>query len=190
MDYAVGILLGLGLAASCGFRVFVPLLVSSTASLMGYIKFSGGYEWMGSWPAFVVFASATVIEIGAYYIPLIDNILDTIAIPLAAIGGTLLSLSFIADMNPMVQWTLSIIIGGGTAALIKTGASAARLKSTVFSAGFANWIVATIENITSFVFSILTVLIPVVMGIFALGILSFFSYKLLNRKRRIQKNEK
>ena len=185
MDYAAGILLGLGLAASCGFRVFIPLLVSSTASLMGYLEFSAGYEWMGSWPAFAVFASATIAEIGAYYIPWIDNILDTIAIPLASIAGTLLSLSFVTGMDPLFQWTLSIIVGGGSAALIKTGASAARLKSSIFSAGFANWIIATIENITSFIFSVLTVLIPVVMGIFAICTLIYFSYKLLNRKKKV-----
>jgi hypothetical protein len=73
LDYAVGILLGLGLAASCGFRVFVPLLISNVASLTGYINFGTGYEWMGTWPAFIIFVTATVIEISAYYVPWLDN---------------------------------------------------------------------------------------------------------------------
>jgi hypothetical protein len=186
LDYAVGILLGLGLAASCGFRVFVPLLVSNVASLSGFISFGSGYEWMGSWPAFAVFFSAAVLEVGAYYIPWLDNVLDTIAVPLAAVSGTLLTVSFIADMNPMVQWTLGIIVGGGSAALIKTGASAARLKSSAFTAGFANWIIATIENFTSFVFSVLTILIPIVMGIIACVTIFYFGYRVFNRKKKLK----
>jgi len=187
VDYAVGILLGLGLAASCGFRVFVPLLVSNIASHLGYIHFGTGYEWMASWPAFAVFISATILEICAYYIPWLDNILDTIAIPLASVAGTLLSVSFIAGMDPMVQWTLGIILGGGGAVLIKTGSSVARLKSSAFTAGFANWIIATLENLSSFILSALTVLIPVVMGILALGIITYFGLRVFKKRKIFKK---
>ena len=183
MDIAIGICLGLGLAASSGFRVFVPLLAANIASLAGIVHLTSGFEWMGSWPAFAVFLSATVIEIGAYYIPWLDNALDTIAIPLAAIAGTLLSVAFFTDLPPMVQWTLGIILGGGSAAVIKTGASMARLKSSVFTAGWANWIVATFEHIASIIMSVLTILIPIVMGVLALGVLGYFAYRLTLKKK-------
>lgn len=184
MDIAIGICLGLGLAASCGFRVFVPLLISNIASMAGIVHIGGGFEWMGSWPAFAIFLTATVAEIGAYYIPVLDNALDTVSIPLATIAGTLLSVTFITDVPPMVQWTLGIIVGGGSAAVIKTGASMARLKSTAFTAGLANWIIATIEHIASIVMSVLTILIPIVMGIFALGVLGYFAFRLTAKKKR------
>lgn len=188
MDIAIGICLGLGLAASCGFRVFVPLLISNIASMTGIVNIGGGFEWMGSWPAFAIFLTATVAEIGAYYIPVLDNALDTISVPLATIAGTLLSVTFITDVPPMVQWTLGIIVGGGSAAVIKSGASMARLKSTAFTAGWANWLIATIEHVTSFVMSILTVLLPVVMGVIALGVLGFFGWRLTAKKPRPKKN--
>lgn len=182
MDIAIGICLGLGLAASCGFRVFVPLLISNIASMTGIVNIGGGFEWMGSWPAFAIFLTATVAEIGAYYIPVLDNALDTISVPLATIAGTLLSVTFITDVPPMVQWTLGIIVGGGSAAVIKSGASMARLKSTAFTAGWANWLIATFEHVTSFVMSVLTVLLPVVMGVIALGVLGFFGWRLAVRR--------
>lgn len=183
MDIAIGILLGLGLAASCGFRVFVPLLVTNIASHIGYVNLTGGWDWMGSWPAFAVFLTATAVEIGAYYIPWLDNALDSIAIPLSAVAGTLLSVSFFTGLPPMVQWTLGIIVGGGSAAVIKTGTGVARLKSSVFTAGWANWIIATFEHIASFVMSIMTILIPVVMGIVAIIILGFFSIRMLTKRK-------
>lgn len=184
MDIAIGICLGLGLAASCGFRVFVPLLISNIASMTGIVNLGGGFEWMGSWPAFAIFLTATIAEIGAYYIPVIDNALDTISVPLAAVAGTLLSVTFITDVPPMVQWTLGIIVGGGSAAVIKSGASMARLKSTAFTAGWANWIIATFEHVTSFVMSVLTVLLPIVMGVIALGVLGFFGWRLVKKKNQ------
>ena len=84
----------------------------------------------------------------------------------------------------MVHWTLGIILGGGSAALIKAGASVARLKSSALTAGFANWIVATLENISSFILSVLTILIPVVMGIFALVIISYFGFRVFKKKEK------
>ncbi len=182
MDIAIGICLGLGLAASCGFRVFVPLLISNIASMTGVVNIGGGFEWMGSWPAFAIFLTATAAEVGAYYIPVLDNALDTISVPLAAIAGTLLSVTFITDVPPMVQWTLGIIVGGGSAAVIKSGASMARLKSTAFTAGWANWLIATFEHVTSFVMSVLTVLLPIVMGVIALCILGFFGWRVAVRQ--------
>jgi len=182
MEYAIGICLGMGLAASAGFRVFVPLLAANVSSMLGWVHLSHSFEWMGTWVSFAVFLSATVIEIGAYYIPWLDNALDTITIPLAAIAGTLLAVTFMAELPPVVQWTLGIIAGGGSAAVIKTGASMARLKSSLFTAGWANWIIATFEHIASIVMSVLTILIPILMGIFAVFILIFFAFRLSKRQ--------
>lgn len=162
MDIALGILLGIGLSASCGFRVFIPMLVTNIASLLGYLDLSPGFEWMGSWVAFAAFTVASVVEIGAYYIPWLDNFLDTISGPLAMIAGTILTASFLTEVNPLLQWVLGIIVGGGTAGIVKVGASAARLTSTTTTGGAANAVVSTSENILSVVISILSFIIPII----------------------------
>lgn len=191
MDIAIGVFLGLGLAASCGFRVFVPLLITNIGSLFGWVNLSHGFEWMGSWPAFAIFLTATIAEIGAYYIPWLDNILDTVSVPLATAAGTLLSVSFMTELPPMVQWTLGIIVGGGTAAIIKTAAGATRLGSSASTGGFTNWIVATVEHIASFVMSILSYLLPFIMGFVAVGIFAYSIYRinLWRKRRRIHPSE-
>ncbi len=183
MEYAVGILLGLGLSASCGFRVFVPLLITNIASLLGLTHYSAGFEWMGSWPAFALFTTATIVEVGGYYVPWIDNVLDTIAVPLSAIAGTLLTASFITGMSPMIHWVLAIIVGGGAAGVVSAGTGVLRLGSSAATGGLGNPILATIENFASFVMSVLSMLVPFIMGIFTLGMLVFFSIKLVNRKK-------
>lgn len=184
MEIAAGILLGIGLAASSGFRVFVPLLVTSIASLLGYLQLSPGFEWMGSWIAFSAFLAATIVEIGAYYVPWLDNALDTISGPLAMIAGTVLTASFLTDVSPLLQWTLGIIVGGGTAGIVKVGASAARLTSSATTGGLGNSVVATSENVMSVIMSVLAFLIPVITAFVVILIIFYLIRKFSELKKK------
>ena len=165
------ILLGIGLAASVGFRIFVPLFALSIASYYGIIPLNENWQWVGSSAAMIALGIATVVEIGAYLIPWLDNLLDTIAVPLAAIAGTAVMLSTMADLDPVVTWSLAIIAGGGTATAIKSSTSTARLASTATTGGIANPIVSTVESGTSIVMSVLAFVAPVLAIIFVIVIL-------------------
>ena len=165
------ILLGIGLAASVGFRVFVPLFALSIASFYGIIPLNENWQWVGSTPAMMALGIATLVEIGAYLIPWLDNLLDTIAVPLAAVAGTAVMLSTMADLDPIITWSLAIIAGGGTATAIKSSTSTARLASTATTGGIANPIISTVESGTSIVLSILAFIAPVLAIIFVVIIL-------------------
>ena len=167
----LSIFLGIGLAASVGFRIFVPLLVLSLASFLGFWELNESWQWIGSTTALITLAVATVAEIFAYYIPVVDNLLDTIAVPLAAIAGTAVMASTMMDVSPVVSWSLAIIAGGGTAAAIASTSSVSRLASTTTTAGLANPIVSTIETLTSIVLSIVSVFLPILGAVIVLIIL-------------------
>src|SRR2546425_4190452 len=116
METLLSVCVGIGLSAACGFRVFVPLVVMSIAALTGHLTLARGFEWVGSYPALVAFSVATCVEIAGYYVPWVDNLLDTIATPAAIIAGTLMTASLVTDLSPFLKWTLAIIAGGGGAA--------------------------------------------------------------------------
>src|SRR6266481_5655833 len=143
METVLSICLGVGLSAACGFRVFVPLLIMSIASLSGHLTPAHGFEWIGSYPALVAFSVATGLEIGGYYIPWLDHVLDTIATPAAIIAGILISASMFTDMSPVLRWTLAVIAGGGAAGLVQGGTVVTRALSTSTSGGLANPVVST-----------------------------------------------
>ena len=84
------IALGLALSACAGFRVFIPMLAAAIAGKFNIISL-GDMQWLGSYPAIICFGTAAIYEIAAYYIPFIDNILDTIATPLSVAAGTVLA---------------------------------------------------------------------------------------------------
>ena len=115
METLLALCAGLGLAAACGFRVFVPLLVMSIAVHGGHLQVSQGMSWIGSTPALIAFSIATALEIGGYYVPWVDNFLDTVATPAAIVAGTIVTASMVTDVSPFLRWTLAVIAGGGIA---------------------------------------------------------------------------
>lgn len=188
MDYielAISICLGIGLAAAVGFRVFLPLLVLSLAAYYEIIPLNESWQWAGGLPAIITLGIATIIEVFGYYIPWFDNILDTIAIPLATVAGTAVMVATMSDINPVFTWALAIIAGGGTAAIIKGNTSAIRLTSTATTGGIGNPIVSTVETGTSTVMSLLSVFIAplafVITLLFFFGIYKF--YKKLKKNK-------
>ena len=66
MELALSLLLGIGLASAAGLRIFLPALVASVAVQQGLVTPGEGFAWLGTWPAIVCFAVATVVEVGAY----------------------------------------------------------------------------------------------------------------------------
>ena len=174
MESFLSFLIGVGLSAACGFRVFVPLLVVSIASYTGHLHLSSGFEWMGSTAALVAFATATILEIAAYYVPWVDNLLDTIASPAAVIAGTLITASLVADMSPFLKWTLAVIAGGVVAGLVQGTTVVTRGASSAGTGGLANPILATAELGGSLITSILSLLVPVLVAL-AIGVLLFLA---------------
>ncbi len=185
LDIILSIFLGIGLSAAVGFRVFLPLLALSLAGYYDVIPLNESWQWAGSLTAVLTMVIATIFEIIGYYIPWVDNILDTIAIPLATVAGTAIMVATVVDLSPMVTWALAIIAGGGTAAAISSNTSAIRLTSSTTTAGIANPVVSTVETGTSMLMSVLAIFIPAVA--FVLVLLIFFVlfkfYKKLRKKK-------
>ena len=169
----ISIFLGVGLAASVGFRVFLPLFALSLASYFGVWELNGNWQWIGSIAALITLGVATLAEIFAYFIPWVDNLLDSIAIPLAAIAGTAVMVSTVANLDPVVTWSLAIIAGGGTATAIKGAGASTRLASTATTGGVANPLVSTVETGTAVVVTTASIFAPILAAFLVIAILIF-----------------
>ncbi len=184
MELFISICLGVGLAACSGFRVFIPLLLSNIAIHFGLVSMAHGFEFMGSWAAFAVLASAATLELAGYYIPFVDNLLDTIAIPASVAAGTLLTTSFVHIDNPILHWGLGLMIGGGTAGFVQTSTSLLRLASTKLSGGVANPVIATVENVVAVGLSLLTFWLPIVAIAIVFLLVVWLVKKLISRNKK------
>lgn len=178
MDLFLYLLMGIGLSAASGFKVFVPLLLISAANLSGNLELSREFAWLGSQPAFMVFLTASILEVSAYFIPGLDNLLDNIEGPAAFVAGTVITASFIGEMTPLLRIILSIIAGGGTASAVQFSTASARSASTIFTLGTANSSINIFETITSAVISVLSLVYPYLVIIIILTLSIFFVKKL------------
>lgn len=159
-ELITAVAIGIGLAASAGFRVFVPMLVAAIAAKTGILQLNESFQWLASWPSIIILGTATVVEILAYYIPVVDNLLDTLSTPLAIGAGTLLLTSVLPIDSELMKWITGAAVGGGSAAVVQSGSALTRLTSTKLTAGLGNPVVATAENVAATGTSILALVIP------------------------------
>ena len=162
VDTVASVFAGVALAAACGFRVFVPLLVLSIAATLGAIPLADDFAWLATMPALIALATATIMEIAAYYVPWLDHALDVVATPAAILAGVITTAAVVADLSPVLRWALAIVGGGGVAGAVQSGTVLLRLKSGVMTAGVGNPIVSTGETASSTVTSVLAVVMPVI----------------------------
>ena len=102
-DLTLSVALGIGLAAATGFRLFLPLLILSGAAYTGHASLNEGFAWLGTPTAVIMLGTAAVVEIAAFYIPGVDNLLDTVATPSAVVAGTIVSAAVMTDLPPTDQ---------------------------------------------------------------------------------------
>ncbi len=184
MDLVVSIFIGVGLSAACGFRVFVPMLVMSIAAMSGHYTPAAGFEWVGSYPAVIAFAVATAVEIFGYYLPWVDNLLDTIAFPASVVAGTVCTASAVADVSPLMTWSVAFIAGGGSAAAVQGLTTVVRGTSTATTGGVANPVVSTGEAASSTVLAVLAIVIPVLAFLLVTALLFFSIWGFVRWRRK------
>lgn len=182
MESLLSVCLGLGLSAACGFRVFVPLLLMNLAARAGYLGLSESFEWIGSTPALVAFGVATGLEVGAYYLPWLDNFLDVVASPVAVVAGIVVSASVITGIDPFLKWTLAVIAGGGIAGAVQALTVGTRQVSSLTTAGLGNPLVSTLEMGSSVVLSLVSMVLPLLAAVAVLFFL-IVAYRRLRRRR-------
>lgn len=190
-EIITAVALGIALSASTGFRVFIPMLVASVAAHFNIIPLTESFSWLGSLPAIISFGTAAVVEVLAYYIPFVDNLLDTITTPLAVGAGTLLMTSVLPVDHELMKWIMGFIVGGGAAATMQSGSVLSRFSSSKFTGGTANPVVSTGENVAALGTSITALFIPIVVAIIFILIALVIFFKLFEwRKHKREKKSR
>ena len=186
-DLALSIVLGIALAAATGFRVFLPMLIVSGAAYTGHLQLDSSFAWLGTPAALVMLSVAAVAEVLAYYIPVVDNLLDTLATPAAFVAGTIVSAAVMIDAPPMVKWTAAVIAGGGIAGLTQGMTGILRAHSTVLTGGLGNSIIASAELVGAALISLLALAAPT-LAIALVVLFLIAALRLVRRRFRAAKS--
>jgi hypothetical protein len=173
------IMAGICLSAASGLRVFLPILALGLAARFGWLEVGEQFAWLASEPVLVVVGIAALLEAGAYYIPLVDNLLDILATPAAIGGGTVIVSALLPEMNGMMQWATAATVGGGAAGIVQASTVMARGLSTASSGGLANPLVTTTETAGSLIIIVLALLVPLALGILIIVGLAWLLVRLI-----------
>jgi hypothetical protein len=168
-DVIIALSMGLGLAAASGFRVFLPpflLSIAVRADAVDVNLMDTPFEYFDSNVAVILLGVATVAEFAAYYVPWVDNLLDSIASPAAVVAGSgMTAIVLEGNTDPVIQWSLAIIAGGGVTAIVQGATVVTRGISTTLTAGFANPIVSTGENLASVILALIAMVLPILAAV-------------------------
>ena len=184
MEALLMVLLGIGLSATCGFRVFIPLFGMGLAAQSGHLTLAPEFAWIGEPAALIAFGAAAGLEIAAYYIPWVDNLLDSIASPAAVVAGVIVSAAVMTDMSPVLKWSLALIAGGGAAATVQGITVVVRGASSASTGGAANPVVSTGEAAVAVAGTSLSILSPVVAVVLLALFVSYVGGKILTKMRK------
>jgi hypothetical protein len=182
MDLFLAICVGVTLSAACGFRIFIPPFIMSLAANYGNFPIPRDFAWVGTEMGLMVLAIATIVEVGAYYIPVVDNLLDTIEIPTAiAIGTTIMGATLgMSEIDPILQWLLAAVVGGGAAGTMEGVTVMTRAASTGFTGGLGNPFLSTTEALSAAVLSVLALTAPLLAWVLAIAIVFWAAHKILH----------
>jgi uncharacterized membrane protein len=170
---------GIVLAATCGLRAFLPLLALGLAARYGHVPLTPSMHWLTGDLALIALGAATVVEITADKIPVLDHLLDMFGMavrPLAAVFGSYAVLSgWPHPWGPLVALAL-----GGLALSVQGVKAKTRLGSSVVTLGHANPVISLGEDVLAAIGSVLAVLMPLL----ALTLTAFGLWLLFARGRR------
>lgn len=182
MEYLLAAIVGVGLAAACGLRAFVPVLGLAVAAKAGWVELGPSTAWLGTWPAIAALSLACIAEITGSLVPAVNHVLDALAAPVATVAGGVVmasqlgsvsgfvpglpeGMSGIVAVDPMLTWGAALIAGGGVAAAVHAGSATARASSTAVSGGLLSPVYGVIESATSVVASVMAFVVPVLFAI-------------------------
>ena len=185
-DLAISVVLGVALAAATGFRVFLPMLIVSAAAYTGHLHLDDSFAWLGSPSALIMLSVAAAVEVLAYYVPVIDNLLDIAATPAAFVAGTVVSAAVMTDLPPMVKWTTAIIAGGGVAGVTQGVTGILRAHSTALTGGLGNFVISTGELGGAVLITVLALAAPVA----AIALVVLFLLAAIRLVRRLLRRER
>jgi len=176
----VALIAGVGIAAAAGLRAFLPLFAMGIAHRFGLIGLHEKFEWLSSDVALVALGAATVVEVLADKVPVVDHFLDLAATFLRPIAAALAAYAFLIHWPTPWGQIVALILGAGALAM-HTAKSHVRLGSTVTTAGAANPILSFVEDGAAFALIVAAILAPLAA---VLLLIFLFAWLLRRRKRR------
>jgi hypothetical protein len=165
VDLLQSIALGIALAACAGLRAWLPLFAVGISVRLGVLPLGDSFRFLGSNVALTVFAIATVIELLADKIPVVDHALDALSTFLKPVAGMVLAASVMWTVDdPIVALALGVMVGAPASLVPHTAKATLRGVLSPITAGLAAPVLSVLEDVIAFGLVALAILAPFVVA--------------------------
>jgi hypothetical protein len=175
--------LAIALAACAGLRAWLPLLLAGGLARFGYVELGPSFQFLGSDRALVLFGVATLLEIVADKVPVLDHGLDAISTVLRPAAGSLLAASVLWPIaDPLAALALGVAVGAPSSLVPHAGKSLLRGASTTFTGGLANPLISVLEDVAALVMFVVSVILPLVVALAMIALAAWLTRRALARR--------
>jgi hypothetical protein len=183
-DVLSAVALAIALAACAGLRAWLPLFLAGVLARVGLLQLGSSFHFLSSNRALILFGVASLIEMAADKIPVVDHALDGLSTFLRPLAGALIAASVLGRVSdPLVAVAAGAMVGVPSALVPHAAKSGLRALSTSMTAGLANPFVSFLEDGATVLLVLAAVLIPLVVVAF-LGVLCALVFSRIARRRR------
>ncbi len=165
VDLLQSIALGIALAACAGLRAWLPLFAVGLSVRFGVLPLGDSFRFLGSNTALILFIIATVIELIADKIPVVDHALDVLSTFLKPAAGMVLAASVMWTVDdPIVALALGVMVGAPASMVPHAAKATLRGVLSPITAGLAAPVLSVIEDVLAFGLVALAILTPLVVA--------------------------
>lgn len=172
-----------GLSTSAGLNAYIPLLVVALlARFTSLVTLNEPYDALSSWWVIGALAVLLTIEILVDKVPAADTVNDVIQTFIRPAAGAILfaATTNAVGLNAVLAAICGVILAGGVH-VVKAGGRPVVAATT---AGVGNPIVSTVEDIVSFVTSVLAIVAPFLVAALIMIALALFTWWYVRRRQR------
>ncbi len=193
MEVLLGIFSAFGLSASAGLNAYIPLLVVGViAHYTDWITLNSPWDLLANPWILILLGILVIIEMLADKFPAVNHVNDAIQTFVRPAAGAIAfaaSAKVITEMNPVLALAAGLLVAGSVHVVKSV---AVRPAVTVVSGGAGNIPVSIAEDILATIVSILSIIIPVIVGIlavFTLALLLWWLWRRTEKQEELAKSE-
>ncbi len=185
MELLTGIFSAFGLSASAGLNAYIPLLVIGVIDhYTDWITLQKPWDTLSNPWILILLGILLIIEMLADKIPAVNHINDaiqTIVRPAAGAIAFAASANIVTNVHPVLALACGLLVAG-TVHVAKAGV--VRPIVTATTGGTANVPVSIAEDVASTAVSILSIVVPIVVGTLLIIAAAFLIWWLWRRSNR------
>lgn len=183
METILAIAMGISLAACAGLRAFLPLLAVGVATRMNWLPIQESFHWVGSDASLITLGVATVAEVLADKVPVLDHALDTVYTFARPVAGALAAAGAFYTLPPTYALALGIILGAPLAGGLHLTRAGTRVASTATTGGLGNPVLSVAEDLTAGAGVVLALVAPL-LTVVLIGALLLFGIRWVRKRRQ------